>query len=469
MKLKRVYVENLFGSYKYDLNLIDPKLSHVTIIDAPNGMGKTTMLKLVQATLQGDILYIDSIPFSAFGIEFDEGQSISIKKDDVYESIMDRNFFEIRNSIVHQPNQELANETKNNIEIGNMKFFINDKPFGVSIQRDFILMLTRRVRMDRNTMVNVSISDMIPRDDYNNEDIFIMDELMNALAEFTTGLKIYFIKTNRLYRKNDRSRIREERYRGQVDSRNDMVSAVELYKEKIKAEILAVGKKFADKSEELDRSFPQRVLNMIFKEDQASEIYDKEKIENLLKDLEQTRSELGELGLITGAGDSLVKIPARESLSEQTRIFLTNYIEDNITKLEIYKELSEKLRLLRSIVNDRNVFTDKEMRFSAKEGVEFVSLKNDRTIPVDKLSSGEKNNFVLFYELIFECGQHSLILVDEPEISLHVAWQRQFIDELNEICTLKGLQGIVATHSPDIVGDNVEFMVDLEDISDGEE
>lgn len=469
MKLKRVYVENLFGSYKYDLNLIDPKLSHVTIIDAPNGMGKTTMLKLVQAAFQGDILYIDSIPFSLFGIEFDEGQSISIKKDDVYESVMDRNFFEIRNSIVHQPNQELVNETKNNIEIGNMKFFINDKPFSVFIQRDFIFALTRRVRVDRNTMVNVSISDLIPRDDFNNEDIFIMDELMNALAEFTTGLKIYFIKTNRLYRKNDRSRIREERYRGQMDSRNDMVSAVELYKEKIKAEILAVGKKFADKSEELDRSFPQRVLNMIFKEDQASEIYDKEIIENLLKDLEQTRSELGELGLITGAGDSLVKIPARESLSEQTRIFLTNYIEDNITKLEIYKELSEKLRLLRSIVNDRNVFTDKEMRFSAKEGVEFVSLKNDRTIPADKLSSGEKNNFVLFYELIFECGQHSLILIDEPEISLHVAWQRQFIDELNEICTLKGLQGIVATHSPDIVGDNVEFMVDLEDISDGEE
>lgn len=469
MKLKRVYVENLFGCYKYDLNLIDPQLSHVTIIDAPNGMGKTTMLKLVQATLQGDILYIDSIPFSTFGIEFDEGQSISIKKDDVYESVMDRNFFEIRNSIVHQPNQELANKTKNNIEIGNMKFFINDKPFSVSIQRDFILMLTRRVRMDRNTMSSATISDLLPRDDFNNEDIFIMDELINALAEFTSDLKIYFIKTNRLYRKNDRNRIREERYRGQMDSRNDMVSAVELYKERIQSEILAVGKKFADKSEELDRSFPQRVLNMIFKEDQVSEIYDKEKIENLLNDLEQTRSELGELGLITGAGDSLVKIPARESLSEQTRIFLTNYIEDNITKLEIYKELSEKLRLLRSIVNDRNVFTDKEMRFSAKEGVEFVSLKNDRTIPVDKLSSGEKNNFVLFYELIFECGQHSLILVDEPEISLHVAWQRQFIDELNEICTLKGLQGIVATHSPDIVGDNVEFMVDLEDISDGEE
>ena len=469
MRLKRVYVKDLFGCYKYDLHLIDPELSRVTIIDAPNGMGKTTMLKLIQASLQGDILYIDSIPFSTFGIEFDDGQAIYVKKKNIYESIMDRNFLEVKNLIVHRTNNESVNDIKSNSELDNIKFYINERSFSVSVQRDFILMLMRRTRMDRNILSSATISDLLPRYDLNNDDIYIMDELMNALTEFTVNLKIYFIKTNRLYRKNDQSRIREERYRAQIDNRKDMVSAVELYKEKIQSEILAVGKKFADKSQELDRSFPQKVLNMIFKEDQASEIYDKEKIENSLQELEKTRSDLVELGLITGGGDSLVKIPARESLSEQTRIFLTNYIEDNITKLEIYKELAEKLRLLRSIVNDRNVFTDKEMRFSAKEGVEFVSLRNKRTIPVDKLSSGEKNNLVLFYELIFECGQQSLILVDEPEISLHVAWQRQFIDELNEICTLKGLQGIVATHSPDIVGDNVDFMVDLEDISDGEE
>ncbi len=52
MKLKQIYVDNLFGIYKYELNLIDPQLSHVTIIDAPNGMGKTTILRLIQATLK---------------------------------------------------------------------------------------------------------------------------------------------------------------------------------------------------------------------------------------------------------------------------------------------------------------------------------------------------------------------------------------------------------------------------------
>ena len=64
---------------------------------------------------------------------------------------------------------------------------------------------------------------------------------------------------------------------------------------------------------------------------------------------------------------------------------------------------------------------------------------------------------------IFKCDSKSLILVDEPEISLHVAWQQEFIDELMEICKLKNMQAIVATHSPNIVNNHWDLLVDLED------
>ena len=106
------------------------------------------------------------------------------------------------------------------------------------------------------------------------------------------------------------------------------------------------------------------------------------------------------------------------------------------------------------------------MSFNSKEGIVFTA-SNGRSIPIKQLSSGEKHNLIMFYELIFESDKDALILIDEPEISLHVYWQRQFIDELNDICKLKELQSIVATHSPDIVGNYVDYMVDLEDISDG--
>ena len=469
MKLQRIFIEELFGCYKYDICLADYMKSHVTIIDAPNGMGKTTMLRLVQAVLEGDVQYIDTIPFSKFELEFDDGQKIVVIKNNTFSSILSHSVLEVRSQLASTQGIESSDSEKDGIILDNIKYFVNNAEYRISLQRDFLMMIMRRFRMDRDYLSTITVSDVLSRDDYNNEDVFLMDGLIAALSKFSESLKIYFIKTNRLYRKSDEYRYRGDRFRGRSESESSMISAVELYKKKLQKEILAAGKLFADKSEELDRTFPQRVLNTIFKGDKSAEIFDKENIEKLLEELVQTRSELSELGLITGSGDSLVKIPARESLTDETRIFLTNYIEDNITKLEIYKKLAEKLELLRNIVNERNVFSDKEMKFNSKEGVEFISSRNGRKIPIDRLSSGEKNNFVLFYELIFECGDHSLILVDEPEISLHVAWQRQFIDELNEICKLKSLQGIVATHSPDIVGVNIEIMVDLEDLSDGED
>ena len=46
----------------------------------------------------------------------------------------------------------------------------------------------------------------------------------------------------------------------------------------------------------------------------------------------------------------------------------------------------------------------------------------------------------------------SLILIDEPEISLHPAWQEQYMPLLNEaVAGYISCQFIVATHSPQIV------------------
>lgn len=140
---------------------------------------------------------------------------------------------------------------------------------------------------------------------------------------------------------------------------------------------------------------------------------------------------------------------------------MTTYIEDNFQKLDCYKVLKGQLDLLLQIINVKNGFSNKKMRISAEKGVEFV-LDNGQSIPVEKLSSGEKNDFILFYELIFKCNDSSLILIDEPEISLHIAWQQEFIRELIQICDMNNMQAIVATHSPNIVSEYYDLLVDLE-------
>lgn len=458
MRLQKVEVEGLFGIYDYSINLFTG--DNITIIDAPNGMGKTTVLKLIKASVEGELTVLDSIPFKRFRLEFDNEQIIEVQKKDIFKSIFDIDLVRLRNTVTHCDNQEHL--------FDNIVYLINSEKYTFSLQRDFVMMFTRRYMTPRGMGVSGEyvdrhkLIDLLEEDKLLRNDIFEAEELYEALRKYTKSLNIYFIKANRLYKNPT-----EQMGRRRGMEHKEAISSVALYRNELKEMIMSAGRKYADESEKLDRTFPKRVIEGILCEREI-EVYEFEQINSMLRELETNRSELATLGLITESADSLINIPDKNELTRETRIFLSNYIDDNIIKLDIYKDLAHKLDVLRDIVNERNGFSDKEMRFSAKEGVIFRT-KSGKEIPIEKLSSGEKNNFVLFYELIFKCARHSLILVDEPEISLHVSWQQEFVNELIEICNMKGMQGIVATHSPSIVHNHWDLLVDLEGDDTNEE
>jgi predicted ATP-binding protein involved in virulence len=77
------------------------------------------------------------------------------------------------------------------------------------------------------------------------------------------------------------------------------------------------------------------------------------------------------------------------------------------------------------------------------------------------LSSGEQHELVLLYELLFKVKPNSLVLIDEPELSLHVGWQVQFLKDLQEITKLADLDILMATHSPDIIQDRWDLTAEL--------
>jgi predicted ATP-binding protein involved in virulence len=74
-----------------------------------------------------------------------------------------------------------------------------------------------------------------------------------------------------------------------------------------------------------------------------------------------------------------------------------------------------------------------------------------KPLSIRDLSSGEQHELVLFYELLFKASPNALILIDEPELSLHIAWQIEFVNDLEEIIKLTDFDVLIATHSPDII------------------
>jgi len=68
---------------------------------------------------------------------------------------------------------------------------------------------------------------------------------------------------------------------------------------------------------------------------------------------------------------------------------------------------------------------------------------------------------ILAFELLFRAQKGTMILIDEPELSLHVSWQHKFLDDLSNISKLVGLDFIVATHSPQIINEHWDLTIAL--------
>lgn len=58
---------------------------------------------------------------------------------------------------------------------------------------------------------------------------------------------------------------------------------------------------------------------------------------------------------------------------------------------------------------------------------------------------------VLAYEILFKSREDTLIIIDEPELSLHMLWQDTLIDDLQRMGSASGVHFLMATHSPMIL------------------
>ena len=145
--------------------------------------------------------------------------------------------------------------------------------------------------------------------------------------------------------------------------------------------------------------------------------------------------------------------------SEDGAKILSVYLDDIEQKLSAYDNLLDKLDVFTASIENRK-FTYKSIHIDKNKGFLFKTEKGVG-LELSELSSGEQHQVILLYELIFNLEPNTLVLVDEPEISLHVAWQEMFISDLLKIIKLQNLQAIVATHSPMIIDIHSNLKYDL--------
>ncbi|MDR0681494.1 MAG: AAA family ATPase [Dysgonamonadaceae bacterium] len=146
----------------------------------------------------------------------------------------------------------------------------------------------------------------------------------------------------------------------------------------------------------------------------------------------------------------------------QNQKSFSNYRLKAMNYPELTKSINERIEELFDIINRLFAETEKKIEINREDNSLFFR-RDQSVIPLEKLSSGEKQLLIIVFTIFLMDNEPCIVLMDEPELSLHVSWQQQLIDiirKLNPNCQI-----IIATHSPSIFGegwgDKLFFVEDL--------
>jgi predicted ATP-binding protein involved in virulence len=449
MQIKQISVEGLFGTFDHIVQLNTKE--RITIIHGPNGFGKTAMLRLLNGFFNSRYLVFQAIPFSNFQVEFDDGSSIEIVKiSDGSEKSKKANQVTFN---FFQPNSDKLTFTTSTVrsikERSSIEFSLDSL--------DEVVPGLRRLGA-RNwryipTNETLSLEEVIDRfEDFLPATIRQFREEPEWLESLKINIHVRLIESQRLLNVKPR--------RSSKMSAELMLPTVSAYSEELAQLMRDKFTEYGVIAQSLDRTFPTRLVKQ-----QASPDLTDEQLREQLNELEVNRSRLIEVGLLDKNENSDFQIP-HQDIDASTKNILSVYVGDVENKLSVFSEIASKIDLLGRIVNSKFAYSYKEMNFSKEKGFVFKTLYNSHssdleTLSPTDLSSGEQHELVLLYELLFKVQPNSLVLIDEPELSLHVGWQAQFLRDLQEITKLTDLDVLMATHSPDIIQDRWDLTVEL--------
>jgi predicted ATP-binding protein involved in virulence len=449
MQIQQISVSGLFGIFDHvvPLNMSE----RITIMHGPNGFGKTAMLRLLNGFFNSRYSVFQVIPFINFRVEFDNDSSIEIVKiSDGSEKL------KTTNQVIfnfYEPNSKKVSFTPKSVKDR------SGIEFSIETIDDMVPGLIRiGVRTWRYlpTDETFSLDEVVERfEDFLPPKIRRLRDEPDWLENLKSNIYIRLIESQRLL-----NIIPRRSTARQSSGTSSMLPTVSAYSDELAQLMRDKFTEYGETAQSLDRTFPTRLV----KQQPSLDLTD-EQLRDQLNKLEATRSRLIEVGLLDKNENSDFQIPPQD-IDESTKNILSVYVGDVEKKLSVFNEIASKIDLLRRIVNGKFAYSYKEMNFSKERGFVFKTLYNSSSSdsetlsPID-LSSGEQHELVLLYELLFKVQPNSLVLIDEPELSLHVGWQAQFLKDLQEITKLADLDILMATHSPDIIQDRWDLTVEL--------
>lgn len=396
--LSKIKIEKLFNKFDYEYDFNND--SNLSIIIAPNGAGKTTILNFINfllfPTIQG-LKKIQGIPVAKFECIMKNGTVVTYEKlsDEYISNNIDA---QIVTSFDYRKKQE-----QKHIQDRAGHFKESTALFKEFVKEGLLSKTLNYVELE-NFYYCVTV-----KNEYGVKVINFLQILNDLLSNKTSSQLDVTLKT--------------------VEAEEDIVSQIGRV---INTKFITTKRTFAKFEQDLES---RKLISTL--------------LDRKIKELDVLPSSyIGKIESIQKILDSVSNL----SFMLEAKIELINIstIPGNVTVF------NKRWKLFEKIFNDRNKITGKTIERRKNEG--FVIKQDKKEIPLSKLSSGEINDFALFYKLIFNVPESRIFLIDEPEISLHIDWQETMIDYFLDIIRLNGIQIILATHSPHIINNHYDLL-----------
>lgn len=441
MKIKRFTATDVHGYLNFDIEFND----RLTFLIGINGTGKTSVLKLILGLISPSFNYLNSIEFSFAELICEE------TKGEVVISAY------------------AVNET---IEIS---LIINGgEPVKGSIDKISLMLLNEFDTEDSSEKLRVLI------------DSFDKQEVVKGIKELTTPL--FLGLDRRVYEGQQIDRMRQSflfRRRYKHFPQNDPLNISLMEIQEVIYDYVRI---IASEQPKINQDFKNKILLQSFEflETQElniiqdfKELKDKRKKAidafvnlNITGFTEHVNSFFDQLETVLKQLNEVQKKRKGEDFDlEHIQIFqkwfnnqpqlkrINELITYNLAYQNEIEKLYEPIQKTRSIINSFFSESKKELLIDP-QGELKVRFKNNKIANIYELSSGEKQIITMLGHLIF-FGERSktesgIFIIDEPEVSLHLAWQEIFVNSILEASP--NTQFILATHSPAIIGDTPDSL-----------